>query len=247
MRRAAASFALLLVAAAALAESQSEYAIRALRNDSSLKVRAQAAIVLGQRGGPEAVPALVEALQQDDAAAVRIAAAAALGKLGDASARPALELAARSDRDARVREEARRAAEELSGPAPGAVAFFVEETAGGVGTAHAREALRASIEKHLRDHGFTVADAGTGAGYHVKPSVLRVDVGTAGGKTTVAVRASLIAVDGKGRMAAMLEGGARLAASGAVADSAVDRYSVMALDAAARTLCDDLAQRLGER
>jgi len=50
--------ALLALAAAARAESPVEAAVQALRKDPSLKVRTQAAIVLGQRGAPEAVPAV---------------------------------------------------------------------------------------------------------------------------------------------------------------------------------------------
>jgi hypothetical protein len=244
-RRAAASLALLVAACAALAESQVEYAIRALRQDSSMKVRAQAAIVLGQRGAAAAVPALVEALQEDGAPAVRIAAASALGRVGDASARPALELAMRADRDEKVREAAWRALDEWTGAADGVLAFVVEETSGSAGSPRARQALHDSIARHLKGRGYAVVE--TGGGYRIKPSVLRLDVDTAGGRTTIAVRASLVAVDGKGRMAAILEGGARLRASGAIADAALDRYSVQALDAAARTLCDDLARRLGER
>ncbi len=245
MFRRAVSLALLLAAAGALAETQVEYAVRALRQDSSMKVRAQAAIVLGQRGGAEAVSALLEALQKDGSPAVRIAAASALGRLGDAAAKPSLELAIRTDRDAKVRAAAQRALDEWAGAVEGVLAFVVEETAGSAGSPRARQELRDAIARHLKDRGFAVVDAG--GGYRIKPSVLRLDVDTAGGKTVIAVRASLIAVDGRGRMAAMLEGGARLKASGGIADAAIDRYSLQAVDAAARTLCDDLAERLGER
>jgi hypothetical protein len=78
----------------------------------------------------------------------------------------------------------------------------------------------------------------------LRPSVVKVDVSSSGGETVIAVKASLVAVDGTGRLAAMLEGSARLRAAGEVARSAVPRYSARALDAAARTLCDDLFLRL---
>ena len=67
------------------------------------------------------------------------------------------------------------------------------------------------------------------------------------GRTVVAVKAALIAVDDDGRMAAMLESGARLSASGAVPEAKVAAYAARAIDAAARALCEDLAARLAER
>jgi len=67
------------------------------------------------------------------------------------------------------------------------------------------------------------------------------------GKTTIAVRASLVAVDDDGRMAAMLEGGARLSANGTIPEKKIGAYSAKALEAAANTLCEDLAAKLGER
>ncbi|HUL60709.1 MAG TPA: HEAT repeat domain-containing protein [Anaeromyxobacteraceae bacterium] len=233
---------LLLAAAPARPESQVDIAVRALRQDSSLKVRAQAAIVLGQRGGSAAVPALRDALAGDEAPAVRIAALAALAKIGDAAGRGAVEAARDRDPDGRVREAAARALAEWPAAVEGVLAFVIEEPAGDAGGAPARQALRDAIARHLRERGFAVVDSG--GGYRIKPSVLRLDVETADGKTVIAVRASLIAVDRGGRMTAMLEGGAKLRASGAVAQAALDRYSAQALDAAARTLCDDLAAKL---
>jgi hypothetical protein len=81
----------------------------------------------------------------------------------------------------------------------------------------------------------------------LKPSVLKVDVHERAGKTVIAVKASLVAVDGEGRMAAMLESGARLSATGAVPAAKLASYSARALDAAAGTLCEDLAVRLQRR
>lgn len=57
----------------------------ALRSDPSYKVRAQAAIVLGNLKDPRGVPLLLGALR-DREAAVRIVAASSLGRLGDPAA-----------------------------------------------------------------------------------------------------------------------------------------------------------------
>jgi hypothetical protein len=94
------------------------------------------------------------------------------------------------------------------------------------------------------NRGFVVVDHG---GLRLKPSVLRVDIDERGGKTVIAVKASLVAVDSQGRMAAILESGARLSASGTISSVKIPAYSEKAIDAAARTLCEDLAVRLGQR
>jgi hypothetical protein len=232
--------ALLLLAWAPLvvADGSVDAAVRALRQDSSMKVRTQAALVLGQRGAAEAVPALREAVARDGAAAVRLAAVVALGKIGDRSARPTLRAAAEADPEQAVRVAAAKALKEL-GPA----AFSVEEARGG-GTAQARDALRQAIVSRLKDRGFEVVERG---GILLKPSVLQVEVEAKAGKTTVYVKASLLALDADGKVAAMLESGARLTAAGPVPESKVAGYSARALEAAAMTLCEDLAARLGER
>jgi len=220
------------------AESQVEIAIQALRKDSSLKVRTQAAIILGQRTIAEAVSALREAVATDQAAAVRLAAVGALGKIRDRSARPTLRAAADADSDAAVRKAAQKALEDL-----GPLSFSIDEP-GGTGSAAARGALRDALTNELRERGFAVVDRG---GMRLKASVLRVDVDANGGKTVIAVKASLVAVDDDGRMAAMLEGGARLSASGAIPEAKLGIYSAKALEATAKTLCEDLAAKLGER
>jgi hypothetical protein len=232
--------AVLLVALSlsARAESPVDGTIRALRKDSSLKVRTQAAIVLGQRGAVEAVPALREAVASDDSSVVRLAAVAALAKIRDRSARPTLRAAADSDPDTAVRNAAARAIEEL-----GPLSFSLEE-AGGSGSAAARGALRDALARELRGRGFAVVDSG---GVRLKPSVLRVDVDADGGRTVIAVQASLVAVDDDGRMAAILEGVARLSANGSIPEKRLGAYANKAIEAAAKTLCEDLAAKLGER
>jgi hypothetical protein len=238
MARRAAAVLLATLSLAARAESQVDGAIRALRRDSSLKVRTQAAIVLGQRAAVEAVPALREAVATDESPAVRLAAIAALAKMRARSARPTLRAAADSDPEDAVRRAAARAVEEL-----GPLAFSIEEP-GGAGGSAARGALRDALERELREHGFAVVSSG---GMRLKPSVLRLDVDDKAGKTVIAVKASLVAVDADGRMAAMLEGVARLSASGTIPDRKLAHYSAQALGAAAKSLCQDLAVKLGER
>ena len=238
MDRRFAALLVVLLSAPARADAPNDAAIRALRRDSSLKVRTQAAIVLGQRGAIEAVAALREAVATDDASAVRLAAISALGKIRDRSARPTLRAASEADPDASVRRAAARALAEL-----GPLAFSIEETQG-AGSAQTREALQKAIGAQLKERGFAIVESG---GVRLKPSILRVDVDAKGGKTIIAVRASLVAVDDDGKMAAMLEGAAKLSASGVIPEGKIGLYSAKAVEAAARTLCEDLAAKLGER
>jgi hypothetical protein len=230
--------AVLLTLAAGARADAADDAVRALREDGSVKVRAQAAIVLGQRGEERAIPVLAEALASDEAVAVRVAAASALGRLGGAAARVALARARQADADGGVRDAASLALDALG------LAFSIDEPAGSAGGAAARSALRDALARHLSARGWSVLDHG---GMILKPTVLRVDVEAGPGRTIVAVKAALLAVDDDGRMAAMLESGARLSASGAVPEAKLAAYAARALDAAARALCEDLAVRLAER
>jgi hypothetical protein len=241
MRALAAVAVLTLAAAARGAEADLDAVFGALRGDRSAKVRAQAAIVLGARGGPDVAAPLAQALASDPDVAVRLAAASAIARVGGPGARDALEAAARGDRDARVRDAAARALAALAPEREAALAFSIEETSGHAAVA-TRTAFRDAIARHLRDRGYAVVERG--AGYRLKPSLLRVDVEQGSEATVVAVKAALVAVDGGGRMAAMLEAGARLRAAGKVPVGDVARYAVKAADAAAGTLCDDLAARL---
>lgn len=238
MPRLAAVAALLALALAlavpAWADSRVDAAIRALRKDSSLKVRTQAAIVLGQRGAPDAVRALRDAIADDDAAAVRIAAVAALAKIGDRAARPTLRLASEADPDDAVRRAAARALAEL-----GPVGIAVEEPSG---PAAARRPLREALERDLRARGYEVGDAGE---LRLRPTV-KIDVTQGGGKTVIAVRTSLALVDGDGRVD-LVEAGARASVAGAVPEAKVAGYAAKAIEAAARTMCEDLAGKLGQR
>src|SRR5690349_12982025 len=104
MARGPSSAAIALLTALALApaavtggDPQLDRAARALAADPSLKVRTQAALVLGQRGAADGVPALSRALQEDAAPAVRVAAASALGRIRGAAAEAALRDAEAKD------------------------------------------------------------------------------------------------------------------------------------------------------
>lgn len=233
--------------AGAVADPGLDLALKALREDPSLKVRAQAALVLGQRRAAEAAPTLSQALERDEAAVVRIAAASALGKLGERTASALLQRAARQDADPGVRAAAARALERLD-PAPAGRLVLLEEPTGDAGGAPARSALRGALERHLRTQGFEVAaSANAGRSLRLKPSVVRVTVDRAGEGTIVSVTASLLAIEPGGRVAAMLEGSARLRAAGAASAEALAGFQARALDAAARTLGEDLAARVGGR
>jgi len=215
-------------------DPQVDAAIRALRRDSSLKVRTQAAIVLGQRGLQDAVQPLREAVVEDDAAAVRIAAVGALAKIGDRRARPTLRHASEADPDDSVRRAATRA---LQGFGP--IAIVIEEPSG---TASARGPLREALQRHLEARGFSIAEQGD---LRLKPTVT-VDVNEGRGKTVISVRTTVVSVDGDGRVE-MLDASARASVAGSVPDGKLAAYVAKAIDAAARTLSEDLAGKLAER
>lgn len=218
----------------ALGDPQVEAAIRALRKDSSLKVRTQAALVLGQRSAAEAVDALRAAVAEDDAASVRIAAVSALAKIGDRRARATLRNASAADPDDSVRRAAARA---LAGFGPLSVA--IEDPAG---AASVRAAFRDALARELQGRGYVVRDKGD---VRLKPTVT-LDVEERGGKTIVAVRATLVAVDGDGR-AELVEAAAKGTVAGAVSESRLAGVSAKVVEAAAKSLCDDLAGKLAER
>src|SRR4051794_34450997 len=89
---------------------------RALMQDSSYKVRVQAALVLGKLGDRRAVPALIQALK-DENETVRGVAATSLGRLGDPRAADGL-LKATNDGAEFVRAQAKKALELVAGPRP---------------------------------------------------------------------------------------------------------------------------------
>lgn len=232
-RRVALALALAL-ALPALGDGAGEAAMQALRRDDSLKVRTQAAIVLGQRGAMEAVPALRQAVAEDRAAAVRLAAVGALSKLGARAARPTFEHAAQADADPSVRAAAARALEAL-----GPVTVTLEEPAG---TASARAAASGALARHLERLGLPLAERGE---VRLRPTVAVV-VSAGGGRTVVDVKVSLATLDGDGRLD-LLEGSARATVAGALAAPRLADVTAKAVEAAARGPCEDLATRLRGR
>jgi hypothetical protein len=87
--------------------------------DSSYKVRVQAALVLGKLGDPAAVEPLRRALS-DPNKMVRGMAAQSLGRLGNRDAVPALQALLKKEQDAFVRTQAEKALAALGPPnAPG--------------------------------------------------------------------------------------------------------------------------------
>jgi hypothetical protein len=229
---------LALASPATRADQQVDQAVKALRSDSSLKVRAQAALILGQRRAREAVEALSEALERDDAVAVRISAATALGRIGDPSARAALESAQRNDPAVHVRQAAGRAIELLTTGTVRRKAVALEETQG-KGSDSARNALSDALARYLVSRGFSVLPAGSDAPYRIKPSVLALDIEDGDGRITIAAKAAVIAVASDGRME-LLQGGARLKASG----GSHEKLAARALDAIAKDLAEDLDAKL---
>ncbi|HEY6005622.1 MAG TPA: HEAT repeat domain-containing protein, partial [Anaeromyxobacter sp.] len=191
-----AALAYSVVASAALADPQIDAAILALRKDSSLKVRTQAAIVLGQRSAPEAVQALREAVAEDGAASVRIAAVAALAKIGDRRARSTLRNASSADPDDAVRRAAARALATF-----GSIVLEIEEPAG---PSSLRGVFHDALARELKSRGFLVGDP---ADLRLRPS-LKLDTSENGGKTVISIRTTLAVVDGDGRVD-LMEAGAR--------------------------------------
>jgi HEAT repeat protein len=234
MRRLAVIALVAGLALPARSDPQLDSAIRALRKDPSLKVRTQAAIVLGHRGAREAVQPLREAVAEDSSSAVRIAAVAALARIGDRAARSTLKHARDVDPDEAVRREAGRALADI-----GPLALAIEEPSG---PPPARAALREALSRHLADRGLSVSDDGE---LRLKPTVL-LEVSAQGGRTVIAVRTSLLLVDADGRID-MLESTARAFVAGEVPDRKVPAYSTRAIEAAARALSEDLAALLAER
>lgn len=230
----AAAAALLALAPAARAEGPVDTAIKALRSDGSLKVRAQAALVLGQRGGPEAVAALRGAVAGDGAAAVRLAAVSALGRLGPKAARTTLQAASLADPDAAVRDTAARA---VAGFGP--VALAVEDAPGPPGL---KGDLRTALARALGDAGLLLAEP---AEVRITPAA-SADVTRADGKVVVTVKASLSAVDGDGHVE-LFERAARATLSGSASDARLASATTSAVDAAIKGLAEDLAARLGRR
>lgn len=108
--------ALVVWASVASADARSDYLIRLLRGSSQFRVRAQAAISLGNTDASAEVLAALSLSLKDEHPAVRAAAATSLGMLGDAQALDALR-AVSGDAEAPVKLAARGAIAKLEGMA----------------------------------------------------------------------------------------------------------------------------------
>jgi hypothetical protein len=91
------------------ADERSDYLVRLLQTSAAFRVRAQAAISLGNGTPDPAVTSALSAALSDENAAVRAAAATSLGRVGDASALASLRDAER-DPESAVRTAATAAA-----------------------------------------------------------------------------------------------------------------------------------------
>jgi hypothetical protein len=225
---------ILAIVLAAASPQRTQAATDALQHDSSLKVRTQAAIILGQSGAKDAIPVLRSAIAGDDSAAVRLAAIGALVKLRAKAARPTLASARDTDPDDSVRAAAKRALDLL-----GSATVRIEEP---TGTASAHAAVRNSLTNHLRELGVNVGETGD---IRLKPKVA-LDVADNGGKTVISVRTSVLAVDGEGHVE-MMEGSAQATANGTLSEARVASTSEKVIDAALNGVCQDLAVKLGRR
>jgi hypothetical protein len=108
--------AILATGPTAAADARGDYLIRLLRGSSQFRVRAQAAISLGNAAASAEVLAALSLSLKDEHPAVRAAAATSLGMLGDARALDALR-AASADSEGPVQLAARGAIAKLDGMA----------------------------------------------------------------------------------------------------------------------------------
>jgi len=222
-----------------------ERAIQALQSDPSPKVRAQAALLLRQKAAPESVPALVARLETDPATVVRAASAAALGRIGDPAAREPLARAANADPDGEVRATASEALKVLAERLRTRARPVAIEEVQGKGSPAVKLALREALYRHLAERGFPAAPPGEAGALRLKASVLALEVAESGGRVSIDVKASAVAVEPGGRMAAMSEGAAHLKTQGSkLTREKEEQLSARALDAAARMLSDELAAEL---
>ena len=163
--------------------------------DSSYKVRLQAALLLGKLGDKSAVSPLTRALE-DKERLVRAMAAQSLGRLGAADAAPALKALLQRERDAFVRGQAEKALASL-GPARGGPAkIYLTFGSFSGGAARVNDpgmlnALRAGLKRELSklngvtftlDSGEEKSFARSGrVGFLIDGNVTRLDAGQVGG------------------------------------------------------------------
>jgi hypothetical protein len=187
----------LLVSGAARAGKVDDLA--RLLEDSSYKVRLQAALLLGKLGDKAAAPALVKALD-DKERTVRATAAQSLGRLGAGEASPALKALLQRERDVFVRTQVEKALASLA-PRPGGPAkiylTFGSFTGGAARLSDASllNALRAALKRELSKlNGVTFSlDGGDEKtfgrsgrlGFLIDGNVSRLDDGQVGGAVEI--------------------------------------------------------------
>ena len=165
--------ALLLLAAAPASADKIDDLTRALMQDSSYKVRVQAALVLGKLGDRRAVPALIQALH-DENETVRGVAATSLGRIGDKAASNALMVASTGDPSDFVRGQAKKALELVVGgggtlataPPKAGARFYVaiDFSSGGKGGAEYARLVKESLFKELQKLPSVTLSVAGGAG-----------------------------------------------------------------------------------
>ncbi len=255
-----------LWAGPAAADARSDYLVRLLRGSSQFRVRAQAAISLGNAGRSAEVTAALTLSLQDEHPAVRAASAASIGLLGDAAALDALRAAVR-DREAPVQLAARGAIAKIEGATrmagtaaapssvpPGPPRYYIKVGRPGARAAIVSPALlemaQGHIEQGLREiDGVILAPAEEASmaalavlrqrklkGFYIDSSITSVEEKPGGG-TRAAV--SVIVQTYPGRdIRAMMNGAATVMGGGDVSNRAVEA----ALKGALRQLPQALAR-----
>ena len=119
----------------------------------------------------------------------------------------------------------------------------IEAVRGDKGSSASRAAFGEALARQLGRLGFNVVEGGRTVTYRMQPTVLTLDTAGGGAGANVEVKASVVALDRKGRVAAMVEGGARTQNTPGVAPAHLESQAV---EAAARSIAEDLARRLLE-
>ena len=136
------------------------------------------------------------------------------------------------------------AAEALAALSRDARTVTVEPARGDHVEAGLRARLRSALADELARLGYVVGEEPGPFAFRLTPSLLLVDATRGEDGSRVEVRASVVATDVAGQVAAMVEGGARASAPSASAPAGP--LWAQAIDAAARDLAEDLARRLRE-
>jgi hypothetical protein len=174
---------------------------RMLLEDSSYKVRLQAALLLGKLGDRAASAALIKALG-DENRTVRAMAAQSLGRLGVSEAAPALRGLLQRERDGFVRGQAEKALAALGPPPEGGrgrakVYLTFGSFAGGARGVDAGllDALRLALRRELTKLAGVTFDLASGEeksfgksgrlGFLIDGNVTRLDAGPVGGAVEI--------------------------------------------------------------